>query len=58
MSLNEGAEKHVHIRGMGFRECSRVLDIPVEEETEDVTEGNELDSGEASNYRYLAATVN
>ena len=29
--MYEGAEKHVHTRGMGFRECSGVLDIPVEE---------------------------
>ena len=50
---HEGDEKHVHtvIRGMGLHDDSRGLVIPVVREAEDVTEGSELDSGEASTYR-------
>ena len=49
----EGDEKHVHtvIRGMGLHDDSRGLVITVVREAEDVTEGSELDSGEASTYR-------
>ena len=53
-------EKHVHtiIREMGLQKDSRGLDSPVVQESENVTEGDELDRSEAYKYRHLAATVN
>ena len=56
----EDGEKHERtvVRGMSSHEDSRGLDISFLQEAEDVTEGNELDSGEASKYRQVVATVN
>ena len=55
----EGDEKHVDTvtAGMGLDEDSRGLDVPVAHD-EVITEGEELEAGEAAKYRQLAATVN